>query len=483
MKILFIQLRLESNMAVMTLSGFLKSMGHETEVLIVEGEKDYVSKISEKIRPDVIGYSTTTPDAKSLTAINNKLKKKLNFFSIFGGAHPTFFPEMIEEDPSVDAICVGEGEYALAELLDKLRDREPVEKISNLHIRKGNEVIKNPLRPLVDNLDSLPFLDKEIYAPYYHNRYLLENVPIRFLASRGCPYKCTYCFNHKFFDLYGIKGMAVRRRSVDSLIGEIKNIKSKFNIPMVSFVDDIFCISAGWIKEFAGKYEKEIALPYSINTRPNTINEEVVSALKRSGCYYVTFSIESGDEVLRNEVLRRNMNEADIVNAAGLLRKHGIQFATGNVLGVPGETLKTVRKTIGLNRKCAPHYAWASLFQPFPRLELTERAIKEGYFDGNFENIGNDQFTDSVLNLKQKRQIVRLHKFFALAVKYPYLEPLINLCLKLPFDNVYNWLFKKYKSRLNLPVVRASGETLAIQSREPFAAVVFYFLKDFLNEK
>lgn len=478
MKILFVQLRFESNMAVMCLSSFLEREGYKTEVMIIEGERDYVTKVKEEIRPNVIAYSATTVDIKKLLTTNTTLKENFDFFSIFGGAHPTFFPELIEKEPYIDAICIGEGEYAMGELLEKLKNGQGLDHIENLYVKKDGRIIRNRLRPLIKDLDSLPFLNKHIYSNYYCNPYLLENVPIRFLASRGCPYKCTYCFNHKFFELYGVQGKLVRKRSVDSIIQEIKEVKKDFDIPMVSFVDDIFCIPKAWIREFAEKYSSEIALPYSINTRPNTVTDEIAALLKMSGCYYVTFSVETGDEFLRNIILKRNINDEDIISAANLLHKYNIHFCTGNMLGIPGETLETLKKTVEINQRCAPHYAWASLFQPFPGMELTSYAIEKGYFDGNFETIGDDQFTDSPLELERKRTIVRFHKFFALLVKYPYTGLLIRFFLRFPLDGLYNWLFMKYKMRLNLPVIRASRQMLELQYREPLISVIAFYIKD-----
>ena len=482
MKVLFVQLRFESNMAVMCLSSFLKSKGHQTDVIIIEGENDYIQKIKEEITPDVIAYSATTVDIKKLVAVNKRLKENFDFFSIFGGPHPTFFPELIEEDPFIDAICIGEGEYALLELLNKLEKNQEIESIKNLYVRKNGQIIKNSLNPLIENLDSLPPLDKEIYSKYYSNPYLLENAPIRFIASRGCPYNCTYCFNHKFFELYGVSGKRVRKRSVDSLIQEIKEVKKKFDIPMVSFVDDIFCFPKEWMREFADKYKKEIDLPYSVNTRPNTIDDEIASLLQKSGCYYVTFSIETGDDFLRNKVLNRNISDSEIEKAANLLHKYKIPFSTGNMLGVPGETMDTLMKTLEINRKCKPHYAWASLFQPFPKLNLTSYAIENGYFDGNFRKIGEDQFTDSILTLDRKKEIVRFHKFFALMVRYPRITPVVRSLIKLPLNRFYNWIFKKYKIRLNNPIIRADRETLEHQCSESLGDVAAYFLNDFYED-
>ena len=481
MKVLFAQLRFESNMAAMCLSSFLNSKGHQTDVLIIEREGNYIQKVKEVIRPDVIAYSATTVDIRKLLAVNKNLKENLEFFSIFGGPHPTFFPEVIEEEPFLDAICIGEGEYALLELVDRLGNNQEIEHIKNLYIRKKGQILKNGLRPLIENLDSLPFLNKDVYRKYYYNSYLLRNVPIRFISSRGCPYKCSYCFNHKFFELYGISKRQVRMRSVDSIIQEIKEIKEKFDIPMVSFVDDIFGVSKKWMREFADKYKSEVDLPYSINTRANIIDKEMASSLQKSGCYYVTFSIETGDESLRNKVLRRNMRDSAIIKAAQLLHKCKIPFSTGNMLGIPDETMDTLMKTVEINRKCRPHYAWASLFQPFPKTDLTSYAIKNSYFDGSFENIGEDEFTDSPLTLDRKEEIVRFHKFFALMVRYPYIGLLVKGLIKLPLNRFYNWLFKKYKTRLNDPIIKGDREMLERQCSESLITVIIFYVKDFLG--
>ena len=163
MKILFVQLRFESNMAVMGLSSVLNQQGFETEVIIIEGEPNYLDRIKTEIKPDIIGFSATTVDIKRLTGINRTLKDQYDFFSIFGGSHPTFFPELIEEDPHIDAICIGEGEGALVDLARKIGTGQEIVTIPNLHVRQNGTIIKNEVGPLIEELDSLPFMNKHLY--------------------------------------------------------------------------------------------------------------------------------------------------------------------------------------------------------------------------------------------------------------------------------------------------------------------------------
>jgi radical SAM superfamily enzyme YgiQ (UPF0313 family) len=261
-------------------------------------------------------------------------------------------------------------------------------------------------------------------------------------------------------------------------VKECKEAKEKYDIKMVSFVDDIFCISKGWLREFADKYVREVNLPYSINTRANTIDDEVAELLKKSNCFYVTYSIETGDNHLRNDILNRGMSDEMIIKAANSLRKYNLHFCNGNLLGIPEETMDTLIKTVKINQKCKSHYAWASIFQPFPRVNLTEYSIEHGYFDGNYDNIGDDQFTNSPLKLNRKDEIVRFHKFFALVVKYPYLMPLVRVLIKLPLNEQCHWIFKKYKIRLNNSVVDGDKELMEKQYNEGIFDVVAFLLKD-----
>jgi len=412
-------------LGIMYLSSVLKSKGHETGLEIIsEGLEERVATFN----PDFIGYSIMTGDEKLYDEVNLKLKSKLKFFSIAGGPHPTFFPEFFEES-SFDAICRGEGEEAIQLFLEN----PTYSKNPNLWIKnKEKEIIKNPLQPLIKDLDEIPFPDRAIVA----NCYQIQETPIRhFIASRGCPFDCTYCFNKSFSELYEGKGKRVRFRSVSNLIEEIEqtmllNPSTKLNY----FQDDTFTLDDNWLKEFSEAYQKRIGRPFHCHVRANTLTEEKVEYLRKAGCYSVHFAIETGNDDLRNEILNRGMGKEHIFKAVTLLKKAGIKYITQNMIGIPGGNLEADFETLELNIACKPDYAWVSIFQPYPGTALGRLCQEKGYYKGDFQDLNNNFFDSSKLEFPEeyKSQLSHLQKLFAIFVEHPDLyqlglvHPMIN---------------------------------------------------------
>jgi len=217
------------------LSAILKQHGHDVR-LFVWDELNCIKSI-KYFSPDIIGYSIMSCEASDYLLINRTLKNNLSFFSIFGGPHPTFFPDFINEQ-HVDGICIGEGDITFIEFIENL-ERKTYQNTSNMYFKDANgNVIKNDLRPLIDNLDGFPFPDRDVL--FAKSRMLASNSVKSFLASRGCPYKCTYCFNHSFNKMYEGKGKILRHKSVKYLIEEINQVRSKYPMQMIKFYDDLF---------------------------------------------------------------------------------------------------------------------------------------------------------------------------------------------------------------------------------------------------
>ena len=221
--ILFLQNLPFEYMGPMYISALLKKHGHRCRLIIVSEHKDYLDEIRE-YDPDIIAFSTMTGPHKWVLETAEKVKTIVDKPVILGGAHPTFFPEIIN-DPSVDIVCMGEGEYAALELADKIDKGEDISGIKNLWIKKEGKIIRNELRPLIRDLDELPFPDRTLYD----DCAILRSVPaMKFLTGRGCPYRCSFCFNHKFNEMYRGLGGVVRKRGADSLISEIKETSQKY---------------------------------------------------------------------------------------------------------------------------------------------------------------------------------------------------------------------------------------------------------------
>jgi len=447
--ILFLQNLPFEYMGPMYISALLKKHGHQCRLIIVSEHKDYLNGIRE-YDPDIIAFSTMTGPHKWVLETAEKVKKIIDKPVILGGAHPTFFPEIIN-DPSVDIVCMGEGEYAALELADKLDKGEDISGIKNLWIKKGGKIIKNELRPLVRNLDELPFPDRTLYD----NCAILRSVPaMKFLTGRGCPYRCSFCFNHKFNEMYRGLGGVVRKRGADSLISEIKETTRKYGLKLIRFPDDTFTGNRRWLLEFLSKYKEEVKLPYTGLARANELNEDSVRMLKSSGCLNVYFGLETGDEAMRNKILKKNLTDKQIMDAAALLRKHQVRFGTYNMFGLPDETLSMAFKTIKLNRKIKPDYVINNVFQPYPKTEIADYAAEHGMLNPNIGYL-ETMNEGSILQVKDINRLINLCRFAYLAVKAPVLTPLIKVLIKLPPNKFYKMVFDitsapAMKSNLNL---------------------------------
>ena len=237
-KIVFLQYIWFEWIGIMSISAFLKKHGHSCEVVI--GTKEETIKELKQIQPDIIAISSMTSQHEQIYEIAKAIKwAGLKSVVVVGGAHPTFAPTMLEEE-GIDIICRGAGKYPMFELAEALDTGKDYSRIQNLWVKKKGKIIKNEMRQLVEDLDSLPFPDRELYNKY--PKYFEDKTFETFIVTRGCPFQCTFCFNHAFAKLYKGKGRFVRFRSVDSVIQEVKEVTRKFHSRSVVFADSTFNI-------------------------------------------------------------------------------------------------------------------------------------------------------------------------------------------------------------------------------------------------
>jgi len=444
-KIVFIQQdSLFEHFGTEYLSSFLKQNGHEVD-MIIENRKKKLVELVRKSNPDLVAFSCTTGIHLWAIDIARMLREELGILNIFGGPHPTFSPEMIDT-PGVDIIARGEGEHALLELANCIDGDRDITNIKNLWVKKDGVVHKNPLRPLIQNLDELPFPDRELYSRYDNLKKLTAK---KFITGRGCPYSCSFCFNRTLREMYKGKGKYVRRRSVDNVIAEIKTVKENYNLEVVRFSDDTFTFDHKWLFEFCKRYKEEIKVPYECLIRADEVNEQVIKNLKQSGCVYVQFGIESGNERIRKEILNKHITDEQIINTGRLLKKYGIAFGANNMVGLPTETINDIYKTMELNSLIKVDIPIGSILQPFPKTKILsyiqEHDLIEDGVDIN--TLNDDLFSNwdiniSVIKSDCKNEMFNLHKFFYVYVKYPVLRPIIRKIVKLPPNHLFNLMYR-----------------------------------------
>ena len=440
MRILFVirDIYLFERFGIMHISSMLKTHRHEVDILKTMGE-DIQAKI-KSFRPHILAYSVTTGFHQYYVDINRKIKERHKALSVFGGPHPTFFPDMINEE-GVDAVCIGEGELPMLDLANALNKREPIEDIKNLIIKTNGNIKSNSTRDLVQDLDTLPFPDRELL---YQNSPILKNMKVKtFFSGRGCPYKCSYCFNHKYNALFKNKGKIIRKRSVDNLLREILQVKNNYPMEIVWFMDDVFTLgNREWLNEFSQKYKKMIGLPFVCMTRADLIDEKIVKLLKDAGCCSVYMAIEAGNDRIRNDLLNRKLTKTQMTRASRLFHEYGIKIVAENILGLPSESLEDMFETLQLNITCKIDCCIASIFTPYPGTELARFAQENGYFSGDYDKVASSFFSDSSLSFtrRQKRKISNLRHLFNITVNFPCLLPLTKLLINLPSNRVFSLL-------------------------------------------
>lgn len=435
------------------LSAVLKDKGHQTSLIDTTfklSDEEILNK-AKRFNPDLIAITTATNDFDYASDIGDLLKKNLKVPVIAGGFHPTIAPEEVISKKPFDMVCIGEGEGAILDLVEKLARKEKIDKIKNLWIKKNGKIIKNPVRPLIQNLDSIPLPDREIFD---YKKYLEWNHgTATFLSTRGCPFNCTYCINHFLMKLYNRKGY-VRFRSINSLFKEIKQVLGvhKESVRNIEFYDDTFTLDEKRVKEFCKRYPAEIGIPFNINVRVNAVNPNLFKLLKKAGCVRVSIGIESGDEYIRNKILKRNMSDQQIIDTFKAAKKAGLRTYSFNMIGIPFETKKSIQKTITLNKKCKPDYIGVSIFNAFKGTEIyavceKNNWIRKGYAKSYFResNVRHPNFTLSQL----KR--IRNNFGFRVFVSYRPLRAFVDLVDRnLSQIDSYIFLRSKIIEKLNL---------------------------------
>jgi radical SAM superfamily enzyme YgiQ (UPF0313 family) len=442
MKILFLVAKLHTiePFGIMSLSPHLKR--HGDTVALFEAESPDLVESVKKFRPDVIGYSVCTGAERYYLSLNRCLKGQTRFIAVFGGPHPTFFPAVILE-PGVDAICRGEGDVAFPEFLDRLAATGRPEPVPNFSVKREGAVESLPPRPLVSNLDSLPWPDRDLY---YGVSPEIRNHRVRsFLAARGCQFSCAYCFNEAMDALYDGAWKRVRLRAPDKLVDEIVAVAGAYETDFVAFRESIFPLRSDWLRDFAARYPARVGLPFYCHLRLDLLNKENVSLLAKAGCHSVNVGIETGNAGLRQRLLGRSMSNQTIMTACAMLRGHGIRILANNMLGLPGATFEDDLETLRLNQSCKPDYALAMLWQPYPGTALAQYAADNGHYEPGQESLDFTYYNRSPLrfrNAAEKRRIENLQKLFAVAAALPWLTPVVKGLTRLKPNRVFKAIFR-----------------------------------------
>jgi radical SAM superfamily enzyme YgiQ (UPF0313 family) len=429
MRVVFLQKYLPQEMlGIAWLSAALRRAGHEPKVLFLP-DPEWEAKLREAA-PGLIAFSITTGDHRFYGKVAARAKEIVNAPVIFGGPHPTFVPDVVLA-PEVDFICRGEGEEALSELATRLERGESVADVPNLSYAENGVRIDNPLRPLLDNLDVYGFPDRD--AIYEAGAIYRDCERKIFLTQRGCLYNCSFCFHHAWRDkLYHAKPRQyLRKRSVDQVIAEIDQVRGRWPLSFVHFLDDVFNIDDEWMDQFCRRFPREVGLPFDVILRTNLTTREHMQMLRSAGCISARLAFEAASDHVRNKVYRKGTTLVDLQSSARYVKEQGIRLTTLNLFGAPGASLEDEIATLALNIDCKVDHPLCSLLQPYPETDINDITRDMGFAVDDVDAFPEKFNRTTSIGFESRHEIENLHKLFPIVVRFPALMPLVRPAIKL----------------------------------------------------
>jgi len=361
------------------LAGVLKQHSHECRLAVLDranGKQNFkiLHQKIEQFKPQIVAFTAVFSEFDFICEAASQVKNHFpDLFLIAGGVHITLNPD--EKYLSLfDAICIGEGEAAVLELVQRLEANESINDIRNLWTKTPDGIVKNPARPFLNNLDELPFPDREMWQEWILEPHTKPTV----LLGRGCPFDCSYCSNHSLRKVSSDK--YVRMRSPENILSEIRNLYEEYpDINEIHLEVETIVIDKDWLKNFCEQLEtfgKETGFKvcFSTNLRifPRIDIDFVFEQFKKANIALVTIGLESGSYRIRKEILHRDYSNELVLKATETAKSYGIAVALFNMVGLPTETPAEFAETLQMNRQIQPAFHATSIFFPYPGTRIAE---------------------------------------------------------------------------------------------------------------
>jgi len=361
-----------------------KHVNGDVSIAIKRKAQNLILDLQQKIegeQVDLIGISTFSDDWPfALFLIRHIHSKFTNIPIIVGGIHATAAPEEVIKHPEIAMLCVGEGEMPLVELLNSIDKGKLNLSIKNLWIKHEGEIIKNPLRPLMEFQENFPCLDWSIYNdtnfyyPYEGKLYRRGSV----FLKRGCPYKCTFCINDTYYRMYDEEKISLHYlKSVEYAIREISYLNKEYDLEFLRFWDETFlALPYKYLVHFSELYVKEINLPFTIESTANTVTRKKLSLLADMGCKSISIGVETSNESLRKKVLKKRISNLAYEKCFEMMDEFGLRKVANFMFFLPHQTLNDMLQDIQLSKKWGIDHPAARSFYPYIGTSLRDYCIE-----------------------------------------------------------------------------------------------------------
>jgi anaerobic magnesium-protoporphyrin IX monomethyl ester cyclase len=344
------------------------------DFLVTRYHPEKLRRELEEYQPQIVGVTCVTLNyliARRMLKVCKAFDPDI--FTVIGGPHVTFaLEETLLGAPWIDAIVIGEGERTLVELVRAAAEDKDVRHVPGIAFADGNVVVKTPPRPLIEDLDQLPLPARELLPMA---RYRALGTPCTVITSRGCPYSCIFCSGHRMF------GPRVRFRSPGLVVDEIEKLHRDFGLAKINIVDDTFTLNHRHTRAVCEEMlRRNLKMQWSVFARVDRISEDLAQLMSRAGCEWLLFGVESADEGILKTV-KKGITPDQVRRGVKIAAEAGINVFNSFILGLPGESWDTARKSLAfgdeLCHKYGARYGFHML-SPLPGTEIYERAKDYG---------------------------------------------------------------------------------------------------------
>ncbi|MBI3735866.1 radical SAM protein, partial [Candidatus Sumerlaeota bacterium] len=355
-------------------AGSFEAAGANCVVRDYPGEELGWSDLEKELRsfqPDMLVMSITTPslhDDMKAAELAKQVDSKI--ITIAKGAHfNTLDVKSLEKYPALDVVLRGEYEETCRELAEG----KPLSEIQGLTYRAGGDrIVKNPDRPFVDNLDAIPFPARHLAKNDLYRRPDTGELQTTILTNRGCPFHCIYCLANQ------VSGTKNRYRSVENVMGEIRECVEKHGIRNFLFRSDLFTQNKKWVINLCKAIiDSGLNIEWASNSRVDTVNPEVLGWMKKAGCWIIAFGVESGNQETLDKI-DKSAKAEDAFKAVQMVREAGIKSSVYLLIGLPWDTRETIAEQMEFARKLNPDVLEYFYTYPFPGTPLYDVCVKEG---------------------------------------------------------------------------------------------------------
>lgn len=390
----------------------LESIGHKVKIIDLNSRNISDSKLKNQVSDagmvGIGGMITEYHEVVRLTRVVRESNQGAKI--ILGGALATTWTEKVLSNSDADIAVIGEGEETIVKLMEAIKTNQDFSTMKGIAFKKDGVVKINPVAEPIMDLDSILFparhlLDMNRYTTHHFKSFGMKikgNVKsTTLITSRGCPYGCVFCYH----EVWGHKW---RGRTPDNIIREMKELKRDYGFNGFVFNDDTMVVDRQRIKEFCNKLiDKKLDIQWYCNGRVNLMNEELIRLMAKSGCKGIAYGIESGNQQILN-FIKKGITLEQVEQITKITKQAGIHVTGYFMLGMLGETRKTIQQTIDFARKLNLDFYGFNLTTPMQGTVLYKLAEEKGLITS--EEL-QDWSVHAITNLTDDCTIKELERF------------------------------------------------------------------------